>query len=260
MVNLMNPFAMYPSLKEKIVLITGGATGIGASIVEHFCAQGSRVAFIGRNEAAAADLKKRMIASGYIEPLFICADLSALDAINDAVHAIQQHFGDVDVLINNAANDERMEALDITESQWDAFMNINLRHQFFMAQAVLPQMIKSKAGSIVNMSSNCFLLSRIPHYACYATAKAGIVGMTRSLAVEFGGYGIRVNCVMPGWVMTDRQIQKWLTPESEEVLMEEQALKEKLYPPDVARMVLFLSADDSRLISKQCFIIDGGRA
>lgn len=255
----MNQFAIYPSLKNKAVLITGGSTGIGASIVEHFCAQGARVAFIGRNQQAAETLKARMVEHGYLAPLFIRADLKDIDAITAAVTLTKETLGDITVLVNNAADDQRVDTLDVTESLWNDLININLRHQFFMAQAVLPQMMKNKKGVIINMSSNCFLLSRMPHYSCYATAKAGIVGMTRSLAVEFGSYAIRVNCVIPGWVMTDRQIQYWLTPESEKELLEDQALKEKLYPPDIARMVLFLSADDSRLISKQCFIVDAGR-
>ncbi len=215
--------------------------------------------FVGRNKEAAKKLIDKIASNGDEKPLFICADLADSSAIKLAIQKARDQLGTIHTLINNAANDQRHTTLEVTEKLWDELMNINLRHQFIIAQALIPQMIGNGGGAIINMSSNCFLLPRMASYPCYSIAKSAIVGLTRSLASEFGANNIRVNCVMPGWVMTKRQINKWLTAEAEKELMQDQALKKKLYPPDIARMTLFLAADDSQMISKQCFIVDGGR-
>ncbi|OGO94460.1 MAG: 3-oxoacyl-ACP reductase [Coxiella sp. RIFCSPHIGHO2_12_FULL_42_15] len=252
-------FATYPSLKNRGVFITGGTTGIGASLVEHFCQQGARVAFVGRNQTAASTLIQNIQSAGHTPPLFLPCDLKKIKEIQSAIKYACQKLEDIRVLINNAADDTRHNTAEVTESFWNESCDINLRHQFFTAQALIPQMITNGGGSIINFSSNCFLLSRMSVYPCYSTFKAGIIGLTRALACEFGMHRIRVNCILPGWVMTERQIEKWLTPEAEKELLQEQALKQKIYPEDVARMALFLAADDSALITKQSFIVDGGR-
>lgn len=256
----MNSFALYPSLKNKGVLITGGATGIGAAFVEHFCAQHSRVIFIDQNAKAAEQLIQTIKKMGHVVPTFYSCDLRDNAALKKIITETNQSSGVIQILINNAGNDQRYPVADITPELWNDILQVNLNHYFFAAQTVQPFMLQAGGGSIINISSNCYLLGQEPNYPGYMTAKAAIMGLTRALGCAFGHQNIRVNCILPGWVMTENQIKKWLTPEAEAELMKTQALKQKIYPADIARMALFLAADDSALCTKQSFVVDGGRA
>jgi NAD(P)-dependent dehydrogenase (short-subunit alcohol dehydrogenase family) len=249
----MTEFATYPSLNNEAVIVTGGASGIGASIVEHFAAQGSRVGFLDLDDEAGRALATACGAS------FIKCDLRDIDALRAAIAKFEATHGPTLALVNNAARDDRHTVEDVTPEYWDDRMATNLRHQFFAAQAVLPAMRKRRRGSIINMGSISWHLA-LGGMPAYVTAKAAVEGLTRGLARDVGADGIRVNSVIPGWIMTERQIKLWLTPESEADLMAKQCLKEKLFPPDIARMVLWLAADDSRLATAQSFVVDGGWA
>jgi NAD(P)-dependent dehydrogenase (short-subunit alcohol dehydrogenase family) len=244
-------YALYPSLKNEAVVVTGGASGIGASIVEHFAAQGARVGFLDLDDEAGRALAAKSGAS------FIKCDLRDIGALRGAIAKFETEHGPTLALVNNAARDDRHTLEEVTPEFWDERMATNLRHQFFAAQAVLPAMRKRKRGSIINMGSISWRLA-LGGMPAYVTAKAAVEGLTRGLARDVGADGIRVNSVIPGWIMTERQVKLWLTPESEADLMVKQCLKEKLYPDDVARMVLWLAADDSRMATAQSFVIDGG--
>jgi NAD(P)-dependent dehydrogenase (short-subunit alcohol dehydrogenase family) len=249
--------AVYPSLAGRSVFITGGGSGIGESLVEHFCAQGSRVAFVDIVEAASRALVERIAARGNPKPHFILCDLRDIDRLHSAIAEASERNGAIRVLCNNAGNDDRHRSEDVTPQYWDDRMAVNVRHQFFAAQAVRPQMKAAGGGSIINFGSITWLVGD-GDCPAYVTAKAAITGMTRALAREFGPERIRVNCMLPGWVMTERQMRLWLTPEGERQIAERQCLPDRLYPPDIARMALFLAADDSRMCSSQQFIVDGG--
>lgn len=253
----MNEMAIYPSLCQRPVFISGGGSGIGACLVEQFARQGARVGFVDIAEAASLELCERLAAEGLERPHFVSCDVSDIAALQSAIASVAKEFGAIEVLVNNAANDERHALAELTPERWQQLLDVNLRHHLFAAQAVIEGMRAKGRGSIINMSSVTWLKG-IPGMPAYVAAKAAIVGITRSLAREFGADGVRVNAVLPGWIMTERQITRWLTPEAEARLMQNQCLKEKLHPEDVARMVLFLAADDSRLISAQSFIVDGG--
>lgn len=250
-------YARYPSLEGKVTLITGGASGIGASMVEHFTAQGSRVAFLDRDESSAAKLLETLPGGRTHTPLFLKCDLTDITAVRSAIRDIEGKLGTVNVLVNNAARDDRHKTSEVTPEYWDERMAVNLRHQFFVTQAVVPGMTRAGGGSIINMSSISWIIPSTGLPA-YVTAKAGIVGLTRTLSRELGGSNIRVNCVLPGAIMTERQRRLWMTPEYLAEIMKVQALKRELMPEDVARFVLFLAADDSAMITGQNFIIDGG--
>lgn len=250
-------FAIYPSLRDKVVVITGGGSGIGASFVEHFCEQGAKVAFLDIDKAAAEPLVERIGAEGHRPPIFLPCDLTDIEALRDCIDGIGETLGRVAVLVNNAANDDRHEIEEIEPDYFDNRMAINLRHQVFATQAVIPDMKQMGGGSIINMGSISWVVGE-PELPLYTAAKAGVIGLTRSLARKLGPHGIRVNCVMPGWIMTERQEKLWLTPAGETELMKNQAIKEKLYPPDIARLVLWLAAADSRLCTGQSFTVDGG--
>jgi NAD(P)-dependent dehydrogenase (short-subunit alcohol dehydrogenase family) len=249
--------ARFPSLEGRSVFITGGGSGIGESVVEHFCRQGARVAFVDIAEGPSQKLAKRIAAEGHSTPDFIRCDLRDIDALRQAIGDAAKKHGPIRVLVNNAGNDDRHRSEDVTVGYWDDRMQVNLRHQFFAAQAVRPQMRDSGGGSIVNFGSITWLVGD-PDCPAYVTAKAAITGLTRALARELGPEKIRVNCVLPGWVMTERQMKLWLTPEGDRQIDERQCLRDRLYPPDIARMVLFLAADDSRMCTSQNFIVDGG--
>jgi D-xylose 1-dehydrogenase len=249
----MSRFASYPSLRDRVVFISGGGSGIGASIVEHFVEQGSKVAFVDVDEAASTALVKRLDG----KPLFLRCDVRDVKAYQAAIAQAAAKLGAITVLVNNAARDDRHKLEEVTPEFWDERIAVNLRHQYFAIQAVAPGMRAAGGGAIVNFTSVSFV-GMTPNLSVYQAAKAGAIGMTRGLARDLGGDGIRVNSVMPGWIMTERQIALWLTPEGEASLMAAQCLKEKLYPPDIARMVLWLAADDSRMVTAQNFMVDGG--
>lgn len=244
-------YASYPSLKNESVIVTGGASGIGASIVEHFAAQGARVGFLDLDDEAGRALAAKCGAR------FIKCDLRDIDALRVAIAKFEAAHGPTLALVNNAARDDRHKIGDVTPAYWDERMATNLRHQFFAAQAVVPAMRTRKRGSVINVGSISWRLG-LGGMPAYVTAKAAVEGLTRGLARDLGPDCIRVNCLVPGWIMTERQIKLWLTPEGEADLMAKQCLKEKLYPDDVARMALWLAADDSRMVTAQSFVVDGG--
>jgi NAD(P)-dependent dehydrogenase (short-subunit alcohol dehydrogenase family) len=244
-------FALYPSLKGRVVLITGGASGIGAEMVAQFARQGSRVAFLDFDAEHGARV------AGETGALFKQVDLRDVAALRARIGEIQAELGDPLVLVNNAARDDRHGLETVEPDYWDERMHTNLRHQFFCAQAVAPGMRKAKQGSIVNMGSVSWMKAQ-GGMPAYTTAKAAIRGLTRGLARDLGPDGVRVNEVVPGWIFTERQIQLWANPQAEADNLARQCLKEKLYPPDVARMVLWLAADDSRMVTAQHFVVDGG--
>lgn len=251
-------FASYPSLRGRVVLVSGGGSGIGASIVEHFAGQGARVGFVDVDEPASRALVDRIGAAGHPVPLFLPCDVRDIAAYQEAIAQVAAAFGPVTVLINNAARDDRHVLADVTPAFWDERIAVNLRHQYFAIQAVASGMKKAGEGSIVNFSSVSYH-TMTPQLSVYQAAKAAVIGMTRGLARDLGPDGIRLNAITPGWIMTQRQIDLWLTPEAEAALMTAQCLKEKVYPPDIARMALWLAADDSRLVTAQNFVVDGGR-
>jgi len=253
----MTEFARYPSLQGRVVFISGGATGIGASLVEHFAHQQAQVAFVDRQEAAGRALADRLAAEGCPAPLFLPLDLRDIPALQHAVATVGERLGPVSTLVNNAAHDERHRIEDVTVEFWEDRMQVNLRHQFFAAQAVLPMMRAAGSGSIINMGSVSWHIGQ-GGMPAYTTAKAGIEGLTRGLARDLGPDRIRVNCIIPGWIMTPRQIELWLTPEGERELMQAQCLKEKVFPADVARLALWLAAEDSRLCTSQTWVVDAG--
>jgi D-xylose 1-dehydrogenase len=250
-------FARYPSLEGRAVLITGGATGIGASLVEHLARQGARVAFFDVQDKAAHELRDGLVTEGCPNPLYLHCDLTDLDALKANFERAIAALGTVDVLVNNAANDQRHATEDVTPEMWEHLMAINLRPQFFAIQAVLPAMKAAGRGSIINMSSISWIIptTGLP---VYIAAKAGIVGLTRTLAHELGPAGIRVNAVLPGAIATERQQRLWYTPEGVKRILESQALKRQIEPDEVARLVLFLAADDSSAITNQSYIVDAG--
>jgi NAD(P)-dependent dehydrogenase (short-subunit alcohol dehydrogenase family) len=253
----MSDRATYPSLADKVVLVTGGGSGIGASIVEHFCAQGARVAFLDVDTEASESLIAAIGARGHTVPEFVRCDLTDIEALRLAIDEVKGQLGPVRVLVNNAANDQRHAIEDVTPAYWDERMAVNLRHQFFAAQAVQADMATAGGGAIVNLGSITWIAGQ-GGMPAYSAAKAAVVGLTRSLARDLGPREIRVNCVLPGWIMTERQRTLWLTPEAERGLLEAQCLKRKLQPAEVARMVLFLASDEASGCTAQNYIVDGG--
>jgi D-xylose 1-dehydrogenase len=250
-------FAAYPSLRGRVVVVTGGASGIGEAMVEAFSANGSRVAFIDIQADAAQRLIARLHKSNAPAPVFMHCDLADVSALQAAVETVVHELGPIAVLVNNAGNDTRHSLEEVTPESWDRTIALNLRHQFFMAQAVVPGMRRAGGGSIINMSSISWVIPST-NLPVYVTAKAGIVGMTRTLAHELGRDNIRVNCIMPGAVLTERQKRLWFTPEYEAEVLASQALKRLILPEEVARLALFLAADDSSAITNQSYIVDAG--
>ena len=247
----------YHDLENKRVFVTGGGSGIGASIVEHFCEQESEVYFIDINDEESNKLIKKCKEKNFSVPSFIKCDLLNIKDLQNVIKKIILDNGPIDVLINNAANDQRHKIDEVTVNFWDNRMAINLRHYFFTVQSVKQSMIDNKGGVIINMGSGSWMVGQ-GGMAAYTAAKSGVVGLTRSFARDLGEYNIRVNSVVPGWIMTERQIEKWLTPESEKELMKSQCLKRKLVPADIARAVLFFSSDESSACTNQSYIVDGG--
>ncbi|MGB3391130.1 MAG: SDR family oxidoreductase [Pseudaminobacter sp.] len=253
----MMPSAKFPDLQNASVLITGGGSGIGATLVEGFARQGARVAFIDIADEASMALCERLESSVGTRPLFLKADLRDVAALREAISAAAAAHGPVTVLINNAALDDRHAMEDVTPDYWDANQALNLRPHFFTAQAVAPGMKRAGGGSIINFTSTSFLINH-PDMPSYTTAKAGIVGLTKGLAGRLGPDGIRVNAVAPGWVMTDRQRELWVTPESLAAHIARQCIREAMKPEDLVGICLFLASDASRMLTAQTLIIDGG--
>lgn len=251
-------YTRYSSLEGRGVFITGGATGIGAALVEAFANQGAKVAFIDIDATSAHGLCDELQQKGLIRPWFECCDVSDITALKRSILNAQDAFGDISVLINNAANDQRYDTRTMTEDNWYRGLAINLHPAFFAAQTVQPMMAKLGGGSIINISSINVQFGP-PNLASYITAKAGILGISKALATDYGADNIRVNSILPGWVATPKQLEKWLTPEEEAELMKRVCLKKRLGAHDVANLALFLAADDSAMITSQEFVVDGGR-
>ena len=247
----------YSDLKSKRVFITGGGSGIGASIVEHFCEQGSEVYFVDINLIETKKLLKKIKKNKFRSPTFLECNLLDIKKLEKIIKKIISTKGAINVLINNAANDDRHTTDQVDEKYWQNRMDINLKHYFFAAKAVIKGMKKIKAGSIVNLSSVSWMLGE-GDKVVYETAKSAVVGLTRSFAKEYGKYNIRTNSVVPGSIVTERQIKHWLTPKYKKLILESQALKRQLKPNDVAQLVLFLASDQSSGCTKQSFIVDGG--
>lgn len=248
----MSARAIYPSLKDKRVLVTGGATGIGAGLVEAFAAQGARVAFVDVAQDAGEALVERL--GGTMS--FRRCDLTDVAALPAMVDEIAGALGGLDVLVNNAANDDRHSIEEVTPAYWDDRMAVNLRHLFFVAQAAIPHMKRTGGGTIVNFGSISWHLG-LPDLVLYQTAKAAIEGLTRSMARDLGRDNIRVNTIVPGNVQTPRQ-EKWYTPEGEAEIVAAQCLDGRIQPADIAAMALFLSSDDARMCTGHEYFVDAG--
>ena len=247
--------AIYPSLAGKRVIVSGGGSGIGEGVVEGFARQGAAVAFVDVQEAQSEALVERL-SNVEIAPLFIHCDITDSVDYGAKIEKIIARLGGCDVLINNAANDDRHKIADVTPAYWDERMAVNLKHQFFAAKAVIPSMQAAGGGSIVNLGSISWHLG-LADLAIYQTAKAAIEGLTRSLARELGRDNIRVNAIIPGNVQTPRQ-QKWYTPEGEAEIVAAQCLDGRIQPVDIAAMALFLASDDARYCTAHNYWVDAG--
>lgn len=251
-------YPKYDDLANKVVFITGGGSGIGAGFVEAFSAQGAKVAFVSLSQDPANEVCDRVEKNTGQRPLFIACDISDLDALKNVISEVQDTLGPISVLINNAARDTRHDLVDYSPEEWDKAMHTNLRPHFFTAQAVIEDMRKMGGGSIINLGSNAAILG-LPGYASYVTAKAGIIGLSKALARELGPVGIRVNTLIPGWVMTERQKELWATPDAVAQCLNEQSLKRTISVEDIAQSALFLASDASSMMTGQMLIVDGGR-
>jgi NAD(P)-dependent dehydrogenase (short-subunit alcohol dehydrogenase family) len=245
--------AVYPSLHGRTVLVTGGASGIGAAIVRRFAGNGATVAFLDLQQDAGRALAAEL---GPTVRFWAC-DVTDVAAVRSTVAEVEAAFGPVTALVNNAANDQRHSIEDLTPEQWDASQAVNVRQQVFTTQAVLPGMKAAGGGAIVNLSSTAWVWGA-PSMVSYTAAKAAVTGLTRSLGSALGPHGIRVNAVAPGAVMTERQMRLWYTPEAKADMIARQAIPSAILEEDIADAVLFLAADDSRMITKQMLTVDGG--
>ena len=249
--------ATFPDLMDAPVLITGGGSGIGAALTEGFVQQGAKVAFIDIAEGPSQELAARLSQTGRHPPVFLHADLTDLEAIRQAVSEAEQAHGPASVLINNAALDDRHDLLDMSGEFWDANQAVNLRPAAFTTQAVAPGMIAAGGGAIVNFTSTSYMLN-IGSMPAYTAAKAGIVGLTKGLAGRLGPEGIRVNAIAPGWVMTERQKNLWVTEDGLADMIDRQCLKRPIEPVDMVGPCLFLASQASAMITAQVLIADGG--
>lgn len=254
----MSEFAIYPSLKGMPVVISGGASGIGEGIVRAFAAQGSKVGFVDINAEAGVKLASELNAGGATVSFLEC-DITDIAAYQAAIRAFEAQHGPALALVNNAANDLRHKWEEVTPEFWDKSVAVNAKHAFFAAQTVLPGMVAAKRGSIINFGSISWMILT-GNLAAYTASKAAMHGLSRSLARDVGKHGIRVNTLVPGWIMTERQLTHWVDDTANKLIDEQQALAGRLYPADIARMALFLAADDSKMISAQDFVVDGGWA
>lgn len=253
----MTELATFGSLRDKRVFITGGGTGIGESLVAAFAEQGASVAFVDIARDASLALVERLRAAGHTAPQFRYCDITDIPALQAAMAECAAEQGDFDVLVNNAANDQRHDVEEVTPEYWNERIAINQRPMFFTCQAVLPGMKRKGGGTIINISSISWK-AKGAGYPVYATTKAAVIGLTRSLARDLGPHHIRVNTVTPGWVMTQRQVDLWVNDEAEQEIKRMQCLPGKLMPEHIASMVLFLAADDSKMCTAQEFIVDAG--
>ena len=249
--------AVYPSLRGKRVFVTGGGTGIGEAIVQAFVEQGAVVSFVDIAHEASEALCRRLADAGFEPPVYRRCDIADIAALQRTMADLATQLGDVDILVNNAANDQRHDIADVSPDYWNERIAINQRPMFFTCQAVLPGMKTKGGGAIINFSSMSWH-AKGAGYPVYATTKAAVIGLTRSLARDLGPFGIRVNTVTPGWVMTQRQLALWVDDAAEAEIAKAQCLPGKLMPDDVARMVLFLGADDSKMCTAQDFVVDAG--
>lgn len=247
----MPEFAIYPSLKGKNVLVTGGASGIGMRTVDAFVQQGANVAFLDRDEEASAEVSARLGVEHAI------CDLRDIGQTQGAIADLASRMGDFTVLANNAARDDRHNWRDVTPDYWDERMHTNLRHMFFAIQAVADGMIKAGGGSIINLGSNSWWEAG-GGFPAYATAKAAVHGLTRTMARDLGEHRIRINTVVPGWIMTERQKELWATPEALEAHLKRQILPDLIDPVYVARMVVFLASDDAAMCTANNYMVEGG--
>ena len=248
--------AIYPDLKGKVVVITGGASGIGEAIVRAFAQQGAKVGFVDIDAAAGEALEAELRADGHAVN-FVALDLRDIAALQAGIASIREAFGPIGVLVNNAAHDERHPAASVTPEYFDDRIAVNLRHQFFASQAVLPDMEASDGGAIICMSSITWMAG-FGGMPIYTASKAAVIGMVRSLARDFGPVNIRVNAITPGWIVTKRQLELWLTPEADAERAARQAIKRRIYPDDIAKLTLFLASEDASAITGQNYVSDGG--
>ncbi len=248
--------AQYPSLEDRTVFITGGGSGIGAAMVEAFSGNHAKVVFVDIQDEPSKALASRLSNARHAPQYFFC-DITDIGALRGAIERVRKEVGPIGTLINNAANDERHPIDDVSPEYWDKTMAVNLRHQFFAAQAVRPHMQELGGGSIVNFSSIAWMFGGAA-FVAYASAKAAVVGLTNSLAREYGSDNIRVNAIAPGAVVTERQLRLWYNEEQADETAQRQAIKRRLLPEDIARAALFLASDDSAMITKQCIVVDGG--
>ena len=247
--------AVYPSLRGKRVVVSGGGSGIGAGLVEAFSAQGANVAFVDIQREESEQVCARLSGNEF-PPIYIHCDIADTNAYVAALQGLMDRIGGCDVLLNNAANDERHDAVEITPAEWDRRMGVNLKHLFFAAQTLAPSMIEAGGGSIVNFGSISWHLG-LERLSLYQTAKAAVEGLTRSLAREYGRENIRVNCIIPGNVQTPRQ-ERWYTPEGEAEIIAAQCLDGRIQPHDVAALALFLASDDARFCTGHNYWVDAG--
>ncbi|KRB49890.1 3-oxoacyl-ACP reductase [Rhizobium sp. Root708] len=247
----------FPEFRDRSVLVSGGGSGIGAAIVEGFAKQGAKVSFIDIAEDESRELAQRLSRDSLHPVRFHRADLRDVSAIRQTVEAVAAHSGPISVLVNNAARDDRHDFETVTEEYWDNNQATNVRHVFFMSQAVAPHMRAAGGGAIINMSSIAFLLN-MPDFPAYSTAKAGVIGLTKSLAGKLGSDNIRVNCILPGMIVTDRQMKLWLTEDGIARTLERQCIKKVLHADAIVGPCLFLASDCASAVSAQSLIVDGG--
>jgi NAD(P)-dependent dehydrogenase (short-subunit alcohol dehydrogenase family) len=248
---------VYPSLKGRVVFITGGASGIGASIVQHFCAQGSKVGFVDIKEAEGKELATYIAGKGHTKPEFIPCDLKDIPALQRVIREFGGRAGNITVLVNNAAHDERHKIEETTLEYWEDRIAVNMRHVFFATQEASKQMIAAGEGSIINFGSISWMMAQ-GGMPAYTAAKASIHGLTRGFARDFGSHGIRANTIVPGWIMTKRQKDLWFNEEARKLRSIRQCIDGDVNPYEVARMALFLAANDSKMCTAQNFVVDGG--
>ena len=249
-------YATYPSLRGRTAFVSGGASGLGAEFVEQLAGQGCSVGFVDVDAERGRALQQALADRG-ASARFLECDVRDVPALQAAIARTADELGTIRVLVNNAANDHRDRVAEMDVARWDDRIAVNVRHHFFAAQAVAQGMRDAGGGSIVNLGSISAHID-LMDLPGYITAKAGVEGLTRTLAREYGPWAIRVNCIIPGWIMTEKQLTQWVTPEAEAAIERNQCLPQKLYPDDVARMLLWLAADDSRGCTAQQWVVDGG--